>query len=124
MNINLNFVIFTTESNNDNQYVLSKQSEDIEFLHKTLESCWLQDIDQKIIEYLKGYVYVSDFSLIPQLITLHSSSISPDTDTLNVVYGFVVPFTQSINDCYWIPVDYITPHKYSNLLLEVIQKLQ
>jgi hypothetical protein len=124
MNINLNFVIFTTESNSNKQYVLSKQSENIEFLHKTLDFFWVENINQKIIEYLKGYVYVSDFSLIPQLITLHSPSISTDTDTLNVVYGFIVPFTQSINDCYWVPLDYITPHKYSNLLLEVIQKLQ
>ena len=124
--ININCVVLTTDITANKKYVLSLTQEDITLpnLYITKES--VANLESNIIDYLKSYLFVSDLELLPQIITLHSDQIKSDenNNTLNVVYGFIVSHSQSINNAYWVEFSYFNAVSYSNLLFEVIQKLQ
>ena len=124
--ININCVVLTTDITASKKYVLSLTQEDITLpnLYITKES--VANLESNIIDYLKSYLFVSDLELLPQIITLHSDQIKSDKNinTLNVVYGFIVSHSKSINNAYWVEFNYFNAVPYSNLLFEVIQKLQ
>lgn len=122
--VNIHCVVFSTNITANKRYVLSLTTDNITLpsLHVTKEL--LSNLENNIVNYLKSHVYVSDLELLPQIITLNSDQIESDNNTLNVVYGFVVNYTESINNAYWIEFDYFKTIPYSHLLFEVIQKLQ
>jgi hypothetical protein len=124
--VNINAVVFATDIPNNKKYILSTKDTDLEFPHLILDIDKLSSLNSVLVNYLKQYVFVSDLELLPQIINLHSSDIKNEdqTPTLNVIYGFIVNYTNSINNCYWIEFDYLKPIQYSNLIFEVIQKLK
>ena len=81
-------------------------------------------LDSQIIEFLKQYIFVSDLELFPQLISLHSSHLNSTEVSLNTIYGFLVNYTNSLNNCHWVEFDYLQPVDCMPLLIEVIQRLK
>jgi hypothetical protein len=126
-NINLNFVILTTEVEKNLQYILSTDSSEIVLPTTQLESEWIDNLELSIIDYLKkNYIFVSDYDLMPQIISINSKHIEKTSEnTLNIVYGFIVPYSKNLSDqAHWIKFNYLDPIKYSNLIFEVVQKLR
>lgn len=123
--INLNFIIFSTLPEKNSQYILSTSQDEILIPNTKLDTEWLGDLDKSIIGFLKSnYIFVSDYELMPQIINFHCDSIESKNNQINTVYGFIVSHTKSLNNCFWIPFDYLTPHKYSGIIFETIQKLK
>lgn len=125
--IKLNFVILTTDAESSSQHILSTNSSTILLPSIELHSEWVDSLDSNIINYLKNeYIFVSEYDLLPQIISINSKHIEKENDnTLNMVYGFVVPYSKNLSDqSYWIKFDYTNPVKYTGLIFEVIQKLR
>jgi hypothetical protein len=121
-NIQARCVILSTDIKNQKQYVLSLDSEKIIFPTFVFDKddCFINK-ESQIIEFLRHYVYVSQLELIPQIINFDKTE---DTDTINITYGFVVNYTDSINSCSWFEFKYDVPNEYSLLLFEVTQNLK
>ena len=84
----------------------------------------LAEIESSLMSFLKQYIFVNDLELMPQLININSPILSKNSDDLNIVYGFIVPYTESINNGYWVEFQILQEQKYSPLLFEVMQKLR
>lgn len=126
--VKMHFVIFTTQIAANKKYILSTNKDTIELPFKVLSVNDLSNIDQSITSSLKEYIFVNELELIPQLINLHSLYIENKEDNkniLNTIYGFIVGYTDNINNekCSWVEFDYLNPIPYSNLIFEVTQKL-
>lgn len=123
--INLNLVILSIDKERGRQYILSKKSDSIVlpsiFLDNSIRD---QNLDHYIIKHLQKLIFTNELELIPQLINLHSKNLPEDPNTLNTVYGFVVNYTEQINDAFWIEFTYTNPTEHSLLIFEVIQKLR
>jgi len=124
--ISLNCVVLTTNLGLNKKYVLSLESDSIVLPKLELTKDFLEsDLNNNIIKFLKEYIFVSDIELFPQIISLHSKNVPEKKEkTINTVYGFLVNQTNSLNNCFWIEFDYVQPTPYSELLVEVIQKLK
>jgi hypothetical protein len=124
--INIHSIIFSVDIINNKRYVLSTDENKIEFPIITLDKQTILSINSTLIKNIKNYVYVSDLELLPQLITPHSKQIPNEdsTPTINMIYGFIINYTTSINNSYWIEYNYIDSHKYSDIIIETIQKLK
>lgn len=124
--VKLNCVVLTTNMPLNKKYVLSLDKEKIIIPSFSLSKLNLSDtkLDSQIIEFLKQYVFVSDIELFPQLISLHSSYIGGEDTILNTIYGFLINYTTSLNNCYWVEFDYLQQLECMPLLIEVIQKLK
>lgn len=124
--LQLNCVVFSTNVTLNQRLILSLDKDKIVFPSLTLTPEIIdKGIDDSLIQFLKQYVFVSDLELLPQLITLNSTVLSNDTkNTLNVVYGFIVQHTQSINNAFWLEFQLLKEQPYSNLLFEVMQTLR
>ena len=114
-------VVLTTQIELNKQYVLSSSDKEWKPITFHLDDSMLEDINYKIIEKMKTYIFVNDLELVPQLINI-KKSIAED-NAIDVIYGFVVGFTNNINKCFWLEFNVLEEKEYSNLILEVIQKL-
>lgn len=127
LKINIYSIILTTDIPNNKKYVLSTNQKDLEFPKLALTKNNISNINDSLIAYLKNYIYVSDIELLPQIININSELIEDsdsDSSTLNMVYGFIVNNTNSLNNCYWLEFDFLTPIPHSDIVFEVIQKLR
>jgi hypothetical protein len=121
--IKLNCIVFGVDIALNKKCILSLEEENIVFPNFKINSDNINDIEKTIITNLKEYVFVSDLELIPQLINIHSKNLSKDTNTVEVVYGFIINHTLNINNCYWIDFNPIKENPLSPVLFEVMQKL-
>jgi hypothetical protein len=87
-----------------------------------LEQTMLNNLEEKIVEMLKNLVFVNDLELLPQIISIKSNQEQPNT--IDLVYGFLVNYTESLNKCFWVEFDLAEEKEYSLLILEVIQNLK
>lgn len=119
-------VVLSTDIPNNKQYILSSSKDSIEIPYFNLESSMLDNLEFDIISKMKELIFVSDIELLPQLISLNSSQLEIIENSLNTVYGFLVKYTTNINSdkVYWQEFNYLTPNKYSNLIMQVIQNLR
>jgi hypothetical protein len=123
-NINCYCVVLSTDIPNNKKYILSLDKDNIVLpkIPATLEV--IKNTNQTLMDYLKDLkIADNDLSLIPQIISLHSSYIEGEDNDINTVYGFLVDYHTDIKDSYWISFEYTEPNKYSNLIFDVIQKL-
>jgi len=122
--LKINCVVLSTDQQLSKRYILSTDNNTIILPSFYLNKSMLVNLNENIIAFLKTYIFLSDFELLPQLVNLHSTDIeNNDESTLNIIYGLVVQNTQSLNNCYWLEFNYFKPNKYINLITEVIQKL-
>lgn len=108
------------------RFILSMDPEKIVFPVMQLTHNMKNNIDNELIQFLKQYIFVSDFELLPQLINIDSPILSTNNESsiLNVVYGFIVKHTNSVNNAFWLEFELLKEQPYSNILFEVMQKLR
>ena len=127
-NINLHFVILSTQTEQSSQYILSLDGQDIEFPSIHMDDKLLQNLDNNIMTYVQSKYLpeTSYYDLIPQLISLNTNElkINNNESTINTIYGFVVPYTTTTINSKWFKFNYLETHKYNKLIFEVIQKLK
>ena len=124
--VKLYCVLLSKDIPNNKQYILSSKKDEIEIPYFDLDAVMLTNLDSDILAKMKELIFVSDIELIPQLISMHNSYLETKERTLNVVYGFLVKHTGNINTekVFWQEFNYLTPNKYSNLIMQVIQNLR
>lgn len=124
--VKIHCIVLSTDIPNNKQYILSSSKDSIEIPYLNLEKSMLSNLELDIILKMKEFIFVSDLELLPQLISLHSSQLEVTENSLNVVYGFLVKYTKNINTekVSWQEFNYLTPNKYSNLIMQVIQNLR
>jgi len=124
--VKIHCIVLSTDIPNNKQYILSSSKDSIEIPYLNLEKSMLSNLELDIISKMKEFIFVSDLELLPQLISLHSSQLEVTENSLNVVYGFLVKYTKNINTekVSWQEFNYLTPNKYSNLIMQVIQNLR
>lgn len=123
--ITINCVVLGVNLETNEQYILSLLSDDIEFPSFHLTTKNNSALNRSMIEYLNTKLPESnELELIPQLITMNTPYIDTINDEhIHVIYGFVVDSKYQPKDSYWIPFNNFQPHKYANIIFEVIQKL-
>lgn len=123
--VKINCVVLSTQIDLNRKFILSTNPERIELPTITVDKEFLIDIEKNIVGFLKQYLFVNDLELLPQIINLHSTAIESEDNILNVIYGFIVGYTNNIDNdkCHWIEFDYLEPIPYSSLIFEVTQKL-
>jgi hypothetical protein len=124
--VNLHCVILATNISANKAYVLSTNSKEIKLPFFALTSDHKNDTTQFLIDSLReNYIYVHELELLPQIISIHNDILGHENNVLNVVYGFIVNLTNSVNNAYWIEFQYTdTNNKFLPLLTEVIQQLK
>jgi hypothetical protein len=125
--VNIHCVVFSTDIAHNKKYILSTNDEKIEFPVLLLNKDNSLSINENLISFLKNHIYVNDLELIPQIINVNSEFIKNtdlDTPTLNMIYGFIVSHSNSLNNTHWVEFDFLKPNEYSNIIFEVIQKLR
>jgi hypothetical protein len=124
-NINIHCVVFGVNAVLNKRCVLSIDNKEIVFPKFILDNNSLLNINESIIKFLKQYIFVNDLELLPQIINLNHSCLNKETNTLNIVYGFIVNYTSSIDTSkvYWIDFDILKEQPMSLVLIETMQKL-
>lgn len=123
-NVKIHCVVFSTNINQNKRYILSLEDKNIVFPSFDLIEAQLVDLDKTIIDFVKGLVFVSDLELLPQIITLHSPTLSNNPQDINVIYGFIINHTESINNSHWVEFELLKEQQLSPVLFEVIQQLR
>lgn len=123
--ISANCVVISFENNTTNSIdstkILSLDKKNLVFPKIHIHHDNIHNINENIINALKQYVVTNYVYLIPQLISVTQLN---STDSIDLIYGFFIEYTNNINNSYWIPMDSSTDSIYYNLIYEVIQKLQ
>ena len=117
-NVKINCIIFSTNINLNERYILSLDSTKLVFPSFDLSQSHLDNIEYEIIQFLKNLVFVNDLELLPQLININSKVLSEENNTLNIINH-----TKNINNSYWLAFDILKEQTYSQLIFETIQKL-
>lgn len=123
-NVVIQYVILSTDIAQSKKYVLSLDDQQIKFPQLECNKSNVENISVELIKYIKNFIYLSDIELIPQLVCFNDISIpNKKENTVYLIYGFVVRFTPSINNCFWKEFDYFKPNESTPLLVKVIQNL-
>jgi hypothetical protein len=123
-NINILCVVLSTNIINNKQFVLSMSSDQIKLPTFECNPDFLNNTNVFLINYLKQYIFVSDIELLPQIINIENKHNCKD-DTINIVYGFITKNTASVGGgAQWLEFSYQQPNLYSDILLEVTNKLK
>jgi hypothetical protein len=122
--IDVHCVIFSTNIAFNQKFILSTDSKELKFPKFELTNANIKTIEDEIVKFAKSHVFVSDLQLLPQLINIHSNAFEHQDNHLNIIYGFIVEHTINIANSYWLEFDLLKPVPQSQLLYEVIQKLQ
>ena len=122
--VNANCVVISFENTTnsiDSTKILSLDKVNLLFPKIHIHHDNILNINENIINTLKQHIVTNYVYLIPQLITATQLN---HTDSVDLVYGFFVEYTNNINNCHWISMDSIMDSIHYNLVYEVIQKLQ
>jgi len=126
--INIHIVIFTTDIQNNKKYVLSTNKDHINLPQMKVDQDKKKNIDQSICEFVRQkYLFLSDYEILPQFVSFHSENLSQKENSIDMVYGSIVPFDCQKNDedCYWIEFNIADPEnsEESYLMMNVIRSL-
>lgn len=123
--VKINLVVLSTDLPTNKKYILSLSPDEIILPTLSPSKKDTININKYVIDYLQSLKVSShNIILVPQIISLDSKYIDSNMETLNPVFGFVVDYFPNIIDSYWNEFDYTIPNKYSNLIVEVVQKIQ
>jgi len=123
--VKLNLVVLSTNLAANKKYILSLSPNEIVLPTLIPSKQNIININNYVMNYLQELKVSShNIILVPQIINLDSKYIDSDINTINPVFGFVVDYSDNIINSYWIEFDYTIPNKYSNLIIEVVQKIQ
>jgi len=120
--IHINCIIISFDKNQSGQsHILSLDKNQIVFPKFILTQDYF-DTPEYIVSFLKNFIVLNPIYLIPQL--LDFKQITNKRDTVDLIYGFFVEYTNNINNSYWISIDSIGDSDYYTTIYETIQKLQ
>ncbi|NBX98207.1 hypothetical protein EBQ81_05095 [bacterium] len=123
--VKINLVVLSTDLPTNKKYILSLSPDEIILPTLSPSKKDTININKYVIDYLQSLKVSShNIILVPQIISIDSKYIDSNMETLNPVFGFVVDYFPNIIDSYWNEFDYTIPNKYSNLIVEVVQKIQ
>lgn len=123
--VNINCVVFGVNASLNKRCLLSINFEDLQFPQFKLESSQIDNINQSIINFLRQYIFVNELELLPQIISVNSSTLNTTDSTLEMIYGFIVDYNSSIDSSKvrWMDFDPLTEHRLSTVIFETMQKL-
>lgn len=123
--VKINLVVLATDLPTNKKYILSLSQDDIVLPTLSPSKTEALNTNKFVIDYLQSLKVSShNIVLVPQIVCLDSQHIVSDEQTINPVFGFVVDYYPNIINAYWNEFDYAIPNKYSNLIVEVVQKIQ
>lgn len=117
--VKIKAIVISTQIHLNKKYLLSTKEKVWDPISFDLNAEILSDLEQNIITKMKEYVFVNDLELLPQLINIKLN----ENKELDIIYGFLINYTESLKDCAWVEFNLSDEPSYSNLILEVIQKL-
>lgn len=124
LSTNIHCVILSTDIPQNKKYILSLNPNEIVLPSIECTKNNIQDILKTIIEYIKNIIIVSDMEMIPQLISINEVLLpNKNAESLDIIYGFIVSFSPSLNNSFWIEFDHINTNKFTPLIIKVIQNL-
>lgn len=118
--VNIKCIVLTVKPEIDKRYILSIDQNDWIPPEIPLNNEILLDADTEVVKKMKEFIFTSDLELMPQLISIKQGM--KDTD-IDIIYGFIISYTTSLNNCVWLEFDLTQEKPYSQLILEVAQKL-
>lgn len=118
--VNIKCIVLTVKPEIDKRYILSIDQNDWIPPEIPLNNEILLDADTEVVKKMKEFIFTSDLELMPQLISIKQGM--KDTD-IDIIYGFIISYTTSLNNCVWLEFDLTQEKPYSKLILEVAQKL-
>lgn len=126
--INIHIVIFTTDVQNNKKYVLSTNKDNINLPQIKVDQQKKENIDQSICEFIRQkHLFLSDYEILPQFVSFHSKALSQAENSIDMVYGSIVPFDCQKNDenCYWLEfnIGELENSEKSYLMMNVIRSL-
>lgn len=123
--INIHCVVFGVNPGLNKRCILSIRSEDMELPNFKLQIEQAQNINQTIVDFLRQYIFVNELELLPQMININSSTLKTEDNILQIVYGFIVEYSSSIDSSkvQWIDFDPLQEHRLSPIIFETMQKL-
>jgi hypothetical protein len=126
--INIHVVIFTIDIKNNKKYVLSTNKDSINLPQMKVDQQTKKNIDRSICEFIRQkYLFLSDYEILPQFVSFHSETLSQRADSIDIVYGSIVPSDCQKNDkdCYWVEFNIADPEnsEESYLMMNVIRSL-
>lgn len=124
-NINIHCILFGVNELLNKRCILSLNKDEIVFPVLSLDESNVLKINESIISFLKNYIFVNDLILIPQIINLNAQLLNKDSNTLEMVFGFVVDYNSSIDQSkvFWIDFNPMVETKLSPIIFETMQKL-
>lgn len=127
LDVNVSLVVLTTDIENKKQYVLSTEKNKIKFIRLKVDQNNKKDIEKAICEYVRhNYLFLSDYEILPQFVSFNANNLCENDDSLEIVYGSVIPLETQINEetCYWMPFEILDDeNSESYLLMNVIRSL-
>lgn len=118
--VNIKPIVLTVRPDLNKRYILSSDKDTWVSPVIPLDHELLTDIGNKLIYKMKEFVFTNELELLPQIIKIDHDNAMND---LNIIYGFIIPYTNSLNNCFWIEFDFNVEQPYSKLIIEVAQKL-
>lgn len=125
MKIKANVVVLSVNYKNGKNYILSESDNDISipcvFVDNNNKVTLENDIKKLIMEYLPK---INELELIQQIITHHSPLLDTSEDEINMVFAYLITFTPSLENAFWIELDWRKPHRLHEVLFQVAQRLK
>lgn len=124
-NIEIHCIVIGTNLQENKQYIVSTNENEIVFPSFYLNHENKSDIQNEVVKFLQSNIESHAIELIPQLITLNDDCLKDKKkNSIHTVYSSLITYTNDINNLYWIEFDFLQPNRYSNLIFEVIHKLK
>ena len=121
LDVNVSLVVLTTDIENKKQYVLSTEKNKIKFIRLKVDQNNKKDIEKAICEYVRhNYLFLSDYEILPQFVSFNANNLCENDDSLEIVYGSVIPLETQINEetCYWMPFEILDDDKVDSKLVK------
>ena len=96
--VNIKTVVISTQIELNKKYLLSQNEKVWQPITFDLNIDMLSNLEKNIIDRLKQYIFVNELELLPQLINVALN----ENNELDIIYGFLVNYTQSLNNCFWV----------------------
>lgn len=128
LEVRANCVIFGIDLDKKKKYVFSLTEKELTLPYININSANKDYIVEYVTESLKTYIKdesfnINNIEITPQLILANTSYIESNENTLNMIYGILIDYTENIQNGYWYEFNYTNITKYHNLLFDVIREL-
>jgi len=119
-NVNIKCIALSSQMELNKKYVLTKTENEWDPPTLALNNEWFPNIEKNLIDKMKNLIFVNDLELLPQVVSVKQND---DQQSIDIIYGFIIGYTESLNECFWLEFDFLQEKPYSQIIFEVIQKL-